>query len=240
MRFLLGRNPGRQGALTVLALAAAVAGVLLLVVGARAQREAPQVPASAQGTLEPTPARTTERAETGRAETGRAETLRAAVTKPLPRSKPVSLRIPAIGVRTRVYPIGKAPDGTLAVPQPGPRLDTAAWFENSPTPGQPGPAIVEGHVDSERGPSVFFRLGALRPGNRIQVTRRDATVVVFTVNGVRDFKKSSFPTALVYGARALAPPQLRLIPCSDFDRSIGPHVGNPVVFAPLPAAPPSR
>src|SRR3954447_25056642 len=237
MRFLLGRNPGRQGALTVLALAAAaaVAGVLLLVVGARAQREAPQVPASAQGTLEPTPARTTERAETGRA-----ETLRAAVTKPLPRSEPVSLRIPAIGVRTRVYPIGKAPDGTLAVPQPGPRLDTAAWFENSPTPGQPGPAIVEGHVDSERGPSVFFRLGALRPGNRIQVTRRDATVVVFTVNGVRDFKKSSFPTALVYGARDLATPQLRLITCSDFDRSIGHHVGNPVVFAHLPAVHPSR
>jgi sortase (surface protein transpeptidase) len=145
------------------------------------------------------------------------------------------LRIPAIGVRTRVYPIGKAPDGTLAVPQPGPRLDTAAWFENSPTPGQPGPSIVEGHVDSERGPSVFFRLGDLRPGNRIEVTRLDGTEVVFTVNGVRDFKKNAFPTALVYGARDLATPQLRLITCSDFDRSIGHHVGNTVVFAHLTA-----
>src|SRR3954470_9638934 len=101
MRFPRGPNPGRQGALTVLALAAAVAGVLLLVVGVRAQRSAPQVPASAHGTLEPSPA----------AATDPPETTRAAVVKPLPRSRPVFLRIPAIGVHTRVYPIGKAPDG---------------------------------------------------------------------------------------------------------------------------------
>jgi sortase (surface protein transpeptidase) len=222
----------------VLALAAAVAGVLLLVAGVRAQRSAPQVPASAHGTLEPSRAAATATATPTATDPPR--TTRAAVVKPLPRSRPVSLRIPAIGVTTKVFPIGKAPDGTLAVPQPGPRLDTAAWFRNSPTPGQPGPSIVEGHVDSEQGPSVFFRLGDIRPGNRIDVTRRDGTVVVFTVNGVRDFKKSSFPTALVYGARDLATPQLRLITCSDFDASIGHHVGNTVVFAHLTAVHKSR
>jgi sortase (surface protein transpeptidase) len=230
MRSLSGRLPGRQGALTVLALAAAVAGVLLLVVGLRGQRSAPQVPASAHGTLEPSRAGPAKPAPTTSPATSRAVE---AVVRPLPRSEPVSLRIPAIGVHTQVFPIGKAPDGTLAVPQPGPRLDKAAWFDSSPTPGQPGPSVLEGHVDSERGPSVFFRLGDLRPGNRIEVTRRDGRVVVFTVNGVRDFKKSAFPTALVYGARDLSTPQLRLITCSDFDRSIGHHVGNTVVFAHL-------
>src|SRR3954471_11038326 len=96
-----GRLRGRQGALTVLALAAAVAGVLLLVVGLRAQRSAPQVPASAHGTLEPRTARPSTPAPSP-------QTAGLAVVKPLPRSRPVSLRIPAIGVRTRVYPIGKA------------------------------------------------------------------------------------------------------------------------------------
>jgi sortase (surface protein transpeptidase) len=132
-----------------------------------------------------------------------------------------------------VRPIGLAKDGTLAVPQPGPDLDKAAWFENSPTPGQPGPAIIEGHVDSESGPSVFYRLGDLRPGQKILVTRRDGVETVFTVNAVRDFPKSRFPTRLVYGAKDMSLPQLRLITCSDFDTSVGTHTGNAVVFAHL-------
>jgi hypothetical protein len=47
-----------------------------------------------------------------------------------------------------------------------PLTDEAAWYKYSPTPGQPGPSVIEGHVDSLRGgPSVFFRRGALRPGD---------------------------------------------------------------------------
>jgi sortase (surface protein transpeptidase) len=132
-----------------------------------------------------------------------------------------------------VLPIGLAPDGTLAVPRPGPDEDRAAWFENSPTPGQPGPAIIEGHVDTTRGPSVFFRLGAIRPGNRIHVRRSDGVEVVFTVDAVRDYKKAAFPTEEVYGATDLSRAQLRLITCSDFDRTLRHHVGNEVVFAHL-------
>jgi hypothetical protein len=152
---------------------------------------------------------------------------------PLPPSRPLTVRIPAIGVDTPVYPIGLAPDGTLDVPQPGPHLDNAAWFDNSPTPGQPGPAIIEGHVDSTQGPSVFFRLGAIRPGDRIFVRRQDGRSLTFVVNAVRDFLKSRFPTALVYGSRQANTPTLRLITCSDFDASIHHHVGNEVVFAHL-------
>jgi sortase (surface protein transpeptidase) len=133
-----------------------------------------------------------------------------------------------------VLPIGLAPDGTLAVPQPGPDEDRAAWFTNSPTPGQPGPAIIEGHVDTTRGPSVFFKLGSVRPGNKIHVLRKDGVEVVFTVHAVRDYKKAAFPTDVVYGGD-LSHPQLRVITCSDFDPSIRHHVGNEVVFAHLTA-----
>lgn len=130
-------------------------------------------------------------------------------------------------------PIGLADDGTLAVPQPGPHEDQAAWFLNSPTPGQPGPSIIEGHVDTTSGPSIFFDLGKLRPGNRIKVTRRDGIVAVFTVDAVRDYPKSAFPTTTVYGAKDLSRPQLRLITCSDFDAASGHHTGNAVIFAHL-------
>jgi len=147
----------------------------------------------------------------------------------------VSITIASIGVDSPVHPIALASDGTLAVPQPGPYLNHAAWFEGSPTPGQPGPSIIEGHVDSTQGPSVFFKLGSLRPGNTIQVTRADKTVLTFKVDAVRDFLKSKFPTQLVYGGKAqsLGRPTLRLITCSDFDPSIAHHVGNEVVFASL-------
>jgi hypothetical protein len=156
-------------------------------------------------------------------------------TAPLKASRPVRITIPAIKVRSVVNPIGLTRKGALAVPQPGPHLNQAAWFKSSPTPGQPGPSIIEGHVDSESGPSVFYELGNVRPGNKIHVMRADGVETVFTVNAVRDFKKSKFPTTIVYGAKDLSRPQLRLITCSDFDRSIGHHVGNEVVFAHLTA-----
>lgn len=152
---------------------------------------------------------------------------------PLGRARPVALTIPAIGVHTVVNPIGLAADGTLAVPQPGPHLDEAAWFRNSPTPGQPGPSIIEGHVDSVAGPSVFLGLGAVQPGDRVLVRRVDDRLLTFRVDAVRDFLKARFPTTVVYGSRDLSQPTLRLITCSDFDASIGHHVGNEVVFAHL-------
>jgi sortase (surface protein transpeptidase) len=214
---------GRRLGLILLALVIAMAGVVVLGVAVSAQRSAPQPPRSvgrigsgSESSSSPSPGLTP---STGRA--------------PLGASAPVSISIPSIGVHSRVLPIGLAADGTLAVPQPGPNLDRAAWFKNSPTPGQPGPSIIEGHVDSEKGPSVFFELGKMHPGNRIEVTRADGVVAVFTVNAVRDYPKSAFPTRLVYGSPDLGRPELRLITCSDFNSSIGHHTGNEVVFAHL-------
>ncbi|MDP3892660.1 sortase [Nocardioides sp.] len=152
---------------------------------------------------------------------------------PLGPSEPIEIEIPAIGVESDVFAIGKTADGALAVPQPGPNLDKAAWFENSPTPGQPGPAIIEGHVATEEsGPSIFYDLADLRPGDDVRVARQDGTVAVFTVDALREFDKSAFPTQLVYGGD-LSQPTLRLITCSGFDPSVGRHTGNLVVFASL-------
>ncbi len=218
-------SSGRQGKLILLAVIAAVAGLVLIVVAVAAQKSAPQPPRSAGSINSDGPS------ASGTSSLG--TTASGAAKAPLKASLPVSISIPSIGVKSAVLPIGKAKDGTLAVPQPGPDLNKAAWYKNSPTPGQPGPSIIEGHVDSQSGPSVFFELGKLRPGNKISVTRADGVVAEFTVNAVRDYQKSKFPTAVVYGAKDLSKPQLRLITCSDFDPSIRHHTGNEVVFAHL-------
>lgn len=225
----LGRPPGHRRSVLALCAAAVTAAVVLVVLVIRAQVSAPE-PHPA-GRIDP-PTRTSRSA--GSADPGPSASDGAGSgPAPLGPSRPLTISIPAIGVRSPVNPIGLAADGTLAVPRPGPHLDQAAWFDNSPTPGQPGPAIIEGHVDSTQGPSVFFRLGDMKPDDQILVRRADGRMLTFHVDAVRDFLKTRFPTTLVYGSPHLDRSTLRLITCSDFDASIHHHVGNEVVFAHL-------
>jgi hypothetical protein len=159
----------------------------------------------------------------------------------LARSLPVSISIPAIGVDSRLLSVGLNPDGTIQVPplNDPPLTDEAAWYKYSPTPGQPGPSIIEGHVDSLRaGPSVFFRLGALKPGDLVDVTLADHQVAVFTITGVRLYPKDRFPAATVYGATGYA--ALRLITCGgSFDQHSHHYSSNIVAFASLVSSHPA-
>ena len=148
-----------------------------------------------------------------------------------PAALPAAVSIPTIGVESELLALGLNPDGTLAVPEPGPDYDKAAWFDGSPRPGDPGPAVIEGHVDSAaNGPSVFYRLGDLVIGDRVDVRRDDGTVVSFEVYEVRVVPKDDFPTIDVY--TNTAGPELRLITCGGpFDSEARSYVDNVVVFA---------
>ncbi|WNV77684.1 class F sortase [Geodermatophilus sp. DSM 44513] len=151
---------------------------------------------------------------------------------PLPAAVPVRLEIPAIGVTSDLLQLGLHPDGTVEVPP----LDAdapAGWYRHSPTPGEVGPAVVLGHVDSaEHGPGVFFGLGTLVPGDTVEVTRSDGTAAVFTVERVESHPKTSFPTADVYGDTAHA--ALRLVTCGGaFDDRSRSYLDNVVVHASL-------
>lgn len=153
----------------------------------------------------------------------------------LPASAPTQISIPAIGVKSPVFAIGKTADGGLQVPQPGPQDNQVAWYEDSPTPGQAGPSVLAGHIDTIRGPSIFYRLGAVKPGNAVSITRADGSTAVFTVNAVRSYPdRKDFPTDLVYaGGGDLTHSTLSLITCTNFDRATSQYLGNVVVFAHL-------
>jgi Sortase domain len=153
----------------------------------------------------------------------------------LARSLPISIWIPAIGVTSRLLYVGLNPDGTIQVPplNDPPLTNEAAWYKYSPTPGQLGPSIIEGHVDSlNSGPSVFFRLGDLTPGDLVYITLADRQVAVFKITGVRLYPKDQFPTATVYGDTDYA--ALRLITCGgSFDEQSHHYNSNVVAFASL-------
>lgn len=154
----------------------------------------------------------------------------------LPASPPTRLVVPAIGVDSAVNASGLNPDGTLEVPAPGPRYDEAAWYTGSATPGQEGPSVVLGHVDSAaNGPSVFYRLSELRPLDEFTVTRADGRTLVYKVNSVQSYPKNAFPSQSVYGPTPRS--ELRLITCGGpFDSAARSYLDNTVVYANLVGA----
>jgi len=150
----------------------------------------------------------------------------------LPRSQPVSVDIPAIGVTSKLLHLGDNPDGTMAVPDLDTSASEAAWYKYSATPGQIGPSVIEGHVDSYRGPAVFFRLGALRPGDTVDVRLADGTTAIFRVTGVRQYPKATYPAKDIYGKTNYA--ALRLITCGGaFDYATGHYLSSIIVYASL-------
>jgi len=151
---------------------------------------------------------------------------------PLRRSLPVSVDIPAIGVHSKLLHLGVNPDGTIRVPSLDTRADEAAWYKYSATPGQLGVSVIEGHVDSYQGAAVFFRLGALLPGDSIDVRLANGITAVFRVTGVRRYAKTRYPAETIYGATGF--PALRLITCGGtFDYTTRSYLSSTVVFASL-------
>jgi hypothetical protein len=190
-----------------------LAGISVVVVAVLAQQHAPQPSEAAAGSIGPS----------------------LQLEGPLRRSEPVRVDIPAIGVDSRLLHLGVNPDGTIAVPSVTTEASLAAWYKYSATPGQVGTSIIEGHVDNLQGPAVFFRLGALQPGDAIDVTLADGVTAIFRVTGVREFLKSGFPANTVYGTASY--PALRLITCGGaFDYTTGHYLSSTVVFAALSRA----
>lgn len=208
-----GKEGGRRSLWGPAAAAVLVAGLVLVGWGVAdlLSRAGPEtLPPPAVHTSEPTPSE--QPSETANA---------------LPPSPPVRLRIPAAGVNAEVVRLGLRQDGTMEVPD---SYSVAGWYVRAPTPGEMGPAVIAGHVNSKNGPAVFYRLRELRPGDRVRVSRRDGTVVSFRVDKVEQHPKAAFPTEKVYGDIDHA--GLRLITCGgSFDESAGHYRDNMVVYA---------
>ncbi|HST64024.1 MAG TPA: class F sortase [Mycobacteriales bacterium] len=148
---------------------------------------------------------------------------------------PSRVRIPAIGVTTppleklgRVaHPAKNQPKNAIELPK---QPEDAGWFSGGPRPGQPGPAVVIGHVDWDDSPAVFFRLREMKPGQAVYVDRVDGSTQEFTVTKVRQVAKDDFPTADVYAPDLES--SLRLITCGgQFDDTTGNYLDNVIVFA---------
>ncbi|MFJ4878148.1 class F sortase [Streptomyces sp. NPDC088745] len=151
---------------------------------------------------------------------------------PLAYAPAARVRIPALRVDAPTVDVGLDPEGWIEAPPPQ-DANLAGWYQNGVSPGQNGTAVVVGHVDNATGPAVFFGLGAVGKGQRVEVDRFDGRTAVFEVYGVEVYAKEDFPGSRVYGGTGR--PELRVITCGGgYDRDSG-YAGNVVVFARLVA-----
>jgi LPXTG-site transpeptidase (sortase) family protein len=145
----------------------------------------------------------------------------------LPKSSPILISIPSLGVKAKLIQLGLQKNGMIEVPKTG---IVGGWFTGAPTPGEIGPAIIAAHVDMGGKKGIFFNIKKMKKNDLIRVLRSDGKTVNFQVDSVKTFLKDDFPTQLVYGDLNFA--GLRLITCGGgFDAKIGHYKSNVIVFA---------
>lgn len=240
------RNPFTLAALAIAGLIVAAAGAAVVVPAAgaadvvapdRALEPSPQsttttttiAVTTTQTVVETTD--TTDTPTTTMAPTAPTEMLHAATEAAFerpPPDRPTKVRIASIGVDATIIDLGLNPDRTLEVPED---IRLTGWWTGRSVPGEDGPSIVVGHIDSAaQGAGVFFRLRELDVGDVIHVERSDGSIAEFRVTETELVLKDEFPTEKVYGSTEGS--QLRLITCGgSFDRSTGSYLGNLIVYA---------
>jgi len=149
--------------------------------------------------------------------------------KPAANLAPLAVRIPSVGISSPLIRLGLNSDNTLQVPTD---FSLAGWYIYRSVPGEPGPSIIAGHIDSHRGPGVFYRLRDVPIGATVEVSRNDGSTAQFTVTAKEEHSKDAFPTQRVYGPTSSS--ELRVITCGgSFNTSTGHYRDNIIVFARL-------
>jgi sortase (surface protein transpeptidase) len=229
-----------------LALAAlAIAGILVFAFGAAAVKPADAAPEPAAQVTNAAAAPTTTSAPVESTDSSIPPTIPTTIIAPPPTipieealadvvasapppHRPERVYIGSIGVDATIIDLGLNPDRTLEVPED---IRLTGWWTGRSVPGEEGPSIVVGHVDSAAaGPGVFWRLRELDIGDVIHIERSDGSISEFRVIETELVLKDEFPTEKVYGSTEGS--QLRLITCGgSFDQSTRSYLGNVIVYA---------
>jgi hypothetical protein len=153
-----------------------------------------------------------------------------------------SLVIPALGVDAPLVATGAVgPPETASLTIPDDVSDVGWWDgtvtdgdrrvqEQAPAPGQPGVAILAGHVDSAAaGPGALYHLGDLSAGDTVQITGNRSTTTWRVTGPAEVTDKATLPSTLF---ATTGPPLLALVTCGGpFDSATGHYEDNIIVWA---------
>ena len=108
---------------------------------------------------------------------------------------------------------------------------THTMREQAPQPGQPGVAIIAGHIDSAAaGPGALYHLTDLKPGDTIQIINLKGRTSTWIVSSQPETTpKTALPPSLF---ATTGPDRLALITCGGpFDPATGHYTDNIIVWA---------
>lgn len=109
---------------------------------------------------------------------------------------PDRIRIPAIEVDAKIQRTPLLDNGQMGVPDVG---DEPGWYEQGYLPGEPGNAVIAGHVDWTDGPAVFYDLNKLKPGDEVQVESSDGKNLTFVVQRMETYPMDDSPVRSIFG-----------------------------------------
>ncbi|MBO2452266.1 class F sortase [Actinomadura barringtoniae] len=164
------------------------------------------------------------------AEAGRPTPLQAS----LGRYTPTAIAIPKINVNAPLTEVGRGHDGSIEAP-PVDEHNLAGWYGAGASPGEPGTAVIVGHLDTRTAPAVFARLKELKAGDIVGVVRADETVAVFRITSSEEVPKEKFPERRVLAGTG--GPELRLVTCAGrYDDARHAYTDNLILYGTFAAA----
>lgn len=144
---------------------------------------------------------------------------------------PRRLRIPALDVNTKVLPVGLDKHQNMEIPED---IRLVGWYDLGVAPGaEQGSAVLVAHRDGRvQGRGVFYSIGDLKPGSRIEVIRDDESKVTYEVVARELISKKGFTRQAPELFAIDGPHRLTLISCGGYyDRDNGGYQANVIVTA---------
>jgi LPXTG-site transpeptidase (sortase) family protein len=182
---------------------------LLAACGAAPQQAVPA--ASVAATPAPASAPASAAASQPAPASGSAQASGTAAARP---AAPRELLIPSIHVDAPVEQVGLAADGSMEAPR---QWSDVAWFAPGYRPGEPGGAVIAGHLDSTTDRAVFWDLNRLKPGDSVLVKGEDGSQLSYQVAGSEIYPFNQAPLQKIFGPAATS--MLNLVTCNGtFDR----------------------
>lgn len=149
---------------------------------------------------------------------------------------PTKVRIPALDVDTTVVRVGLDKHQNMEIPED---IRIVGWYDLGVPPGaDTGSAVLVAHRDGRvQGRGVFYSVGSLKPGNKIEVTRSDGSSLKYEVVATELINKKGFTKAAPELFAVDGPHRLTLISCGGYyDGDNGGYQANVIVTA-LPVQP---
>ncbi len=142
---------------------------------------------------------------------------------------PVSIEIPAIDLKAPTVGVGLKENGEMDVTE---SFKETFWFDKGYKPGEPGNAVIGGHVDSKKGPAIFYNIKKLQVGDEVIVSGKDGDKRTFVVTDKKAYPWDEAPLKSIFGYTSRS--SLNLITCTgNFDHAAHNYSQRLVIYTEL-------